>query len=1342
MEAFHPLERFTGRAEAIAAFRALIQPGSKRWAMMVDGLSGTGKTLLVDWLRRHELKGVPHAYLKLSQGMSEVDSIDALVGQLDPKLAAAYAKRRKAMEDRNDMSALNLRYEKSSVIKASSMGRIQNPSQIDNLHIDIAGYEDAVRLEKLSRRFDLLMESLAPLKDRVWALFLDETEHLQNPQLHQFFLERLAIRLHGRFPQFRLYLTGQQVPAEALPVHETRRLSLDVFTDEEVLALCREVGIDDRALQRAILKLTGGHPLLVGMCLERDEWGEAEADTAERLAREADQANRTSWIYDRIIARLQHQDTRDIAANLSLFLWFDLSLLRDVFERDIAEPAFQELVQRSFVKSVGDGRWQCHDILRLQLAPQRRRLDPIKTARLYKRAFQHCRDRMQMEEELAGERWFRGRIDLATAALHAALHFSAKESERFCLDEMAPAAALLQEEFLFSLIRFIESRETPPAIEDLSQRMKRFLELFNLKKATPALGAFLDMISDALTEREEIDLAIIMLGAATIIHQRVGAHDKAAAAARRAVRLKDNAETRMSLIKALAEGGEADAARRLLEETREAYGDSPDLRLTGVEAALAAGQEEEAMALLTETILAFPEDCDDARLRAAGLLYEQGDKEGARQHVAAVLERDPDNHRALLMDSSLLIESGRIDQVLPKIKQMSLSLGELGLEDRFQLAQNPELLRRAVEALLADEAQAELVPTLTAMDALSIRGQSAKAAALLEMAEKKWPETRAACLGKLALAHVSAGEFEAAVRVGEEAAKLPSAPLDLPISLSLAYEHLGQLARAREVLEKIVDIHPFKDAAQARIAQLSVQAGEENKALQRLQALEREGALGPQAMSVLADLYLRRKDPQNALALYEKLVFLADSEEMLPHQSIQIRGRYGALLAAMGNGEETLRVARKLIDYFPDWDEAYLQAGQLYALLGQFDEMTALYRAIPEERARRKAQIVALMAQARIARGIDPKALLDELRQDPERVDIAMTLDLYFTARGEVEKGVAIFQEAERISPGILKKSEELRMATLENINPSQLQEIKRVIARQPDNVLMKQALLRCLIADGQLTEALARYREFSRQHPNIINDLLIAFYLISAEYFDAAGPFVDKLLEHGALSTLAFHVIHTYFENRGEPEKQIAFHLKAADQYPESRSAQFEAAADLRLRLGQPEQALKTLNRLDPEETTAGVLLSKARAEKALDRRKAARQSLQAALEMPELEPSLRAIILGDAGDMLREEDDLAAAERRYREGLAADPKRATLHHRLAAVLADQAKWGEAYRTLRQLVAREPGQLARAEEAMRRCRERMDEEAPSVQAASEHALPPDGGPSANRPPAPSRKGD
>lgn len=67
MQAFNPLEHFTGREDIIELFRGFIQADTSRWAMMVDGLSGTGKTLLVDWFRDHELGAVPHAYIKLTQ---------------------------------------------------------------------------------------------------------------------------------------------------------------------------------------------------------------------------------------------------------------------------------------------------------------------------------------------------------------------------------------------------------------------------------------------------------------------------------------------------------------------------------------------------------------------------------------------------------------------------------------------------------------------------------------------------------------------------------------------------------------------------------------------------------------------------------------------------------------------------------------------------------------------------------------------------------------------------------------------------------------------------------------------------------------------------------------------------------------------------------------------------------------------------------------------------------------------------------------------------------------------------------------------------------------------------
>ncbi len=1307
MEAFHPLKHFTGRDDIIEAFRELVREDSPRWVMMVDGLSGTGKSLLIEWLTDHELEKIPHAYLKLSQGFHELDGIDALVEQLGRKIAASYRKKRAALEARDGGEVFNLHYQKNSRMSASG-GRIQDASQVDNLHIDMGEYGDVVRLERLGRRLDILTDVLDPLKDRVWVLFLDETEHMQNPHLHQFFLEYLAPRLRETCAQFRLYMTGQQVPKDVFPAHETRLASLKAFSDREIEEICHAVGIDDAPSRRAIIKLTGGHPLLVGMCLERGGWQRTEAEKAEKLAREGGEAERSSWIYNRIIARFQHQETRDIAANLSLFEWFDLSFLRDVFEREIDKRVFDELVGRSFVKKVGPGRWQCHDILRSHLAAQTRQLEPIKTNRLYKKAFQHYRERVEIEEERLGERFFHGRAEYVTGAMHAVLQFSAKQSEKYCLGEMAPAVAMSQDAYLFSISRFLDSRELPAPIRELNHALKRFQEMSNSRRLTAELAAFYDRMASVLVEEGARGLAADLMRVSAIIYRHIGLKEKAVALARQAFQLEDNLESRIHLIRTLAKGDCFEEAQELHDQTRAQLGDSPELRLASVEIELAGDDPDGAMAVLTDAILAFPKQSDPLRLQAAELLYAKGDFEGAREHVDAVLNRDPDNRRARLIQIDLLVETGQVEAIPAYLKNIQLSVAELGIDHIFQLAQNPSLLYAKVEEILAEPSRAELMSLLIFMDSLSVKGEVDLVKQLLEIAVKKWPETRAVCQGKLMLAYIRVEDYKTAAEMGEALVDSPFSPMDIHISLSIAHEKLGNLVRAREVLQNARAFSFMRDIVDARIAHLLVQEGKEEEAFAFLRRLKAEGSLGNQAMSVLADLYLRKKQIKEALALYEKLIYLTGSDEQIPQQTIQVRGKYGILMVGLGQEEKALLVARNLTRDFPDWDEAYVVATRLFLMLRRQDEIVSLYRAIPDEKGVRKAQVISLLAEANTMGDFDPQVLLDALRNDPRRLDLVMALDIYYTARGRVDQALPLLREAEKISPGILKEVEALQASAVQGADPSKLQRLKGMVAQKPDSVLLKLALLRSLIDNGKADEALEHYAQYSQEHPAEITPYAMSSYLVSSKHFDHAAPFLEQVLAGEEIPELFVGLISQYLEHAGEPARRIQFYEKVAGQYAELKVNFLEMAADLHLDMKHPDRALEVLGRLEPEQQTPGTLLSKALAEKDLGQMEDAQITLESARAHAELKDPLRARILGELGEILKGRGDSEAAEAHFREGLTANPKRYQLYHQLAGILEDRGQWKDAYDTLRKLVEVEPGQLAKAEEKLARYREKM----------------------------------
>src|SRR5262249_6158283 len=157
-------------------------------------------------------------------------------------------------------------------------------------------------------------------------------EYLTNPDVERL-LHTLILRLHDSFPRFRVYLTGQSVPVDWFSRHERYTFSLTAFSLPQTRELLDKVGIEREESQRTVIKATDGHPLLVSMLIEDvlAAGGEVDTDLLGQSLEGFDEQARTQWIYDRIVDRFEDPVLRRLATNLSLFEWFDLSLLRDVF---------------------------------------------------------------------------------------------------------------------------------------------------------------------------------------------------------------------------------------------------------------------------------------------------------------------------------------------------------------------------------------------------------------------------------------------------------------------------------------------------------------------------------------------------------------------------------------------------------------------------------------------------------------------------------------------------------------------------------------------------------------------------------------------------------------------------------------------------------------------------------------------------------------------------------------------------------------------------------------------------------------------------------------------------
>lgn len=225
---------------------------------------------------------------------------------------------------------------------------------------------------------------------------------------------------------------------------------------------------------------------------------------------------------------------------------------------------------------------------------------------------------------------------------------------------------------------------------------------------------------------------------------------------------------------------------------------------------LAQGQATKALGLLRRAVAARPHD-RSLRLDLARALERTGDRAGALETVAAVLEAEPGNARARRLQALMHVRAGRLDAARPLLRRLLVEHpGDTDLRYRlgrgFLKAQRP---REALEILLpgihADPPHYGLLGTvawlLATLPDSGLR-DGEQAVALAERVLRESPSVnRYLHLGTLAAAYAETGRFDEACRTArralQEAQRAGSRGLVRELEQQLAAYRAGRPWRSR-----------------------------------------------------------------------------------------------------------------------------------------------------------------------------------------------------------------------------------------------------------------------------------------------------------------------------------------------------------------------------------------------------------------------------------------------------------------------------------------------------------------------------------------------------------------
>jgi len=1286
---------FAPRDAQVRLFEQILAPGSERWVMLVQGLPGSGKRSLVDWLQRHRCNDLPTARLELHPTSNNAELIRALVQQLDRRGAGDFMKRLEDLVAEEGRQTL-VNYSPTTVMRASWGGSISEGTQTAEATIPLGEVVAIVQSERHARRLDLVEGALAPLREKIWVLFVTGGENLDDGPLRRFVLSELIPRLRRRFPGFRLYITGGLIRQDWFAPAERLFTTVEPLSLAETTDLLVKAG-HDRAEGAAAYAKTGGLPLLLALYLE----GAAGAD------RPSDGGARAEWINQSVIATLPNATLRGIAANLALLPWFDLSLLRAMSGDELSVTDFEDLQRRSYIKHLSNGRFGWHDVIRAPLV-ERAALDPVAARAFQRRAFDAYRARLAAEVDRAGSAWFDDRLDFSRAALASAAGESTATAVDFVLSELRLALPDFDEDYVYAFARALEDR-TPPAVAELGRLTRELLSAINIRQWNDLAGELMRRLVAHAVNAGDRDggRELELLAAKLALAKRP---DAAAVFARGALQREESLDARLILIEALGDSGRLDEATRELQEARQRYGDSAPLRVAEGSLALSARRPDEAIRCFSSAIALFPNEAVDARMWLGSLAFHRGDAATALSQAEAVLAAQPGHESAIVLRLDALASLGRFKEVSQDVHQLSGRFAHLlDANDRAAAALASPLARgRLLAALRLDRDAAAPAVVLVLCDQLAGEGNIAVVDELTGMVEERLPESRAVCEAKRAAARLIAGDIAGAAARAAPLVAAGTEIWDAYFLLAWCHVRSGEPERGREVLEQLANRRSgLRDVVDDAIASTFQIENRIPDAIAYLDAQARARPLGPIASLKRAKL-LGTVDPAGALEQLREVIHTNNRNSLSGRHAIDAWASYGFLLLAQQQKDEAAKVAATLENGFGGNSLSLRMAAALFNALGDEDSLRRLLRSAGDGDVLLQTSIIGWLAEALLRRKPTAEDLYTVLRLHPDRVEIVVAIVNRLLQLGATGEFVSALRRVEEIAPGMPARWQTITSDAIANAAP---QGMRAMAMRMPDPMPARIGFAITLGALGKITlaEAQAELRAVVAERPDLADlcrareaQMLIKLRLVD-EAAQLLAPYAQR--DDAPLPiVLAMVQLH---DAREEGEAAMRLLRRTAERFPEEARDALEQLADRLINAKRYDEARKLLDRLEQDAPLGyGLMISRAQAFGDDGKFDAGLRVLAALKREGNLTDERRALMCRLRGRYLREAGRIPASIDAFQEAIRLNPRDPFTRTGLAKAYRLAKRFREAYETLLDGVALAPARLGEFESELRELQE------------------------------------
>lgn len=364
------LEGFTDREPQIAAFDALWE-NDTRWVLAFSGVSGIGKSLLLDYLVETRCKPRKVRYHKIDfDGVVALEDIPFAFGRILPRDAQTRFEQ--------DASRLRGEYEEAIrelnrsvpdqvtlVQKAEGGGSIgASPATIDVQYAERRRDLSLLFFTQLSRA---AVECANALEDVPALFILDTYEKFADNNSEEIVgrVWHFLLQAAERAENLRVLVAGrEQLPYRPL-AQITRDEPLSDFDATTSDTFLKQRGVNDPILRHAAFDLANGHPLTTRMFAEayHEAQKAARPISLAELKQGALARSRDEWFFDLILSRLPEPE-KTMGMYAPLLRHFNQGILNHALGLQLDQNLFRRFTQRSFIKRVGDGMYKFHEAAR------------------------------------------------------------------------------------------------------------------------------------------------------------------------------------------------------------------------------------------------------------------------------------------------------------------------------------------------------------------------------------------------------------------------------------------------------------------------------------------------------------------------------------------------------------------------------------------------------------------------------------------------------------------------------------------------------------------------------------------------------------------------------------------------------------------------------------------------------------------------------------------------------------------------------------------------------------------------------------------------------------------